>query len=912
MKKPASSVERPNGNLASAAPARAPAGTAPAASVPAVFPDSSQPAHSIRRRARLALLAGIAAGALLVAGGAFFLVYRSVESGRHETTGTDPNSHLGARKSGSKTLVIESYADRNALRDSLLVGDRIFALSSAGNLLAFDRASFSWLGERKTGRSFRCIGPGDDQGIYAGLSNGAIVRVNSADLSLTQLGEVDGRPEWIGRRKAGLLVAMSNPSRASYGSSASRGFAHKLKDLGTGRDYPLDAPTRYLLDSQDRLWVGSEHEDRVTKLQVVDLAAGTIKEIPAKGGWDGLQGLAELGEGQIWAFGGSTRPEGPASFIVRVDASGKSVALWSASGDRAKLPPGAPDTPITQILPVPGRAAAIVVSTQDVVEVDAKVKEWKSMGSVGFKVQHGVRADLRAVGRAHLDGERVILTLAGGGFMDITADSSHRHLLDGQDSVSLPTEIERMGDGLAFYGHGGPLLYARGAWRAVPETVAPPRDLMGAGRNSGEERVWAALVSIPLDDKTNVIVAKAGPPRTYNGHMHGLKDTFVTGQWKDGSFKVMSQEDIALEPDDTFATPDKQLWNVDNQGLWNYSAGKWRMVMSLPSSSHGAVADAGGALDVQAGPRILSVKSAVGEPLRFVAGVGPPWIGLPFGAFAWAMARLDLNEAGGIPLIDDVPVAINGVRVQIRDALAWSKGRLLLATNQGLCLYDLRWGNCQALAPSGLDDEVGVLMRDRSKRVWVAGRGLWLLESESVARPLHPAVPALSEAEVVSMAEAPDGRLALGLVGRGAVFLDVPPKWLQRAPKLSPQLEFWQVTRSFEGHHSDQAVVVRSCRPSAARGAADSRELAFEGLKTQLAGAVLEANPRVHLGEECALGRRPDIGIYGTDADRLEVPVLAVLRKSSLWSELAVAKRYGPPGSRSVDVKTCEPGGDKK
>jgi hypothetical protein len=68
----------------------------------------------------------------------------------------------------------------------------------------------------------------------------------------------------------------------------------------------------------------------------------------------------------------------------------------------------------------------------------------------------------------------------------------------------------------------------------------------------------------------------------------------------------------------------------------------------------------------------------------------------------------------------------------------------------------------------------------------------------------------------------------------------------------------------------------------------------------------------VHLGEECALDRRPDIGIYGTDADSLEAPVLAILRKSSLWPELGVAKRYGSPGSRTVDVKACEPGSDKK
>lgn len=913
MKKPASPAESPSGELASAGPACASAAPAPAARAAAALPDSPRPASPIRPRARLALVVGVIAGALLMAGAAFLLVYRSVESWRQEGMGTDPLGRVRARKSGSTTLGIEYHTDGNALRDSLLVGDRIVALGSAGNLLVFDHTSFSLLGERHARRSFVCIGRGDETGTYAGLSNGAIVEVNPADLSLTEMGEVAGRPEWIGRRKAGVLVAISNPSRASYGAVAGRGFAHKLKDLGTGREYPLDAPTTFFLDSRDRLWVGSDHDDHGSKLHVVDLAAGTIKEIPAKGGWDGLQGISEIGDGQVWAFGGSTRPEGPASFIVRVDTSGKAVTLWSAGADRAKMPSGAPDTPITQILFAPGRAGAIVVSAHDVVEVDAKVKEWRPMGSVGFKVQHGARADLRAVGRAHLDGERVILTLASGGFMDITADSTHRHLLDGQDSVSLPTEIESMGDGLAFYGAGGPLLYSRGGWRAVPETVAPPRDLMGVGRNPGEERLWAALVSIPLDDKTNVIVAKAGSRRYHHGHMHGLKDTFVTGQWKDGSFKVMSQEDIALEPDDTFAAPDKQLWNVDNQGLWNFSAGKWRMVMSLPSSSHGALADAGSALlDVQAGRRILSLKSAVGEPLRFVAGVGPPWIGLPFGAFAWSLARLDLNEAGGIPLIDDVPVAIDGVRVQIRDALAWSKGRLLLATNQGLCLYDLRWGNCKALAPSGLDDEVGVIMRDRSKRVWVAGRGLWLLESESVARPLHPAVPALAEADVVSMAEAPDGRLALGLVGRGAVLLDVSSKWSQRAPKTPAPHESWEAPRAFEGHFSDQAVVIRICRSSAERGDADSRELAFEGLKTQLAGAVLEANPRVHLGEESALDRRPDIGIYGTDVDSLEAPVLAMLRKSPLWPELGVAKRYGPPGSRTVEVKPCEAGGDKK
>jgi hypothetical protein len=207
---------------------------------------------------------------------------------------------------------------------------------------------------------------------------------------------------------------------------------------------------------------------------------------------------------------------------------------------------------------------------------------------------------------------------------------------------------------------------------------------------------------------------------------------------------------------------------------------------------------------------------------------------------------------------------------------------------------------------------VGVIIRDRSKRVWLAGRGLWLLESETVARPLHPAVPALAEADVVAMAEAPDGRLALGLVGRGAVILDVPPNWFHRPPNLPTVLDPWDAPQSFESHFSDQAVVIRNCQPRSKHAVAGSTELAFDGLKAQLAGAVLEGKPRIHLGEECTLDRRPDVGVYGPEADSLEAPVLAVLHKSPLWPELGVVKRYGPPGSRTVDVKTCGPSAEKK
>ena len=45
--------------------------------------------------------------------------------------------------------------------------------------------------------------------------------------------------------------------------------------------------------------------------------------------------------------------------------------------------------------------------------------------------------------------------------------------------------------------------------------------------------------------------------------------------------------------------------------------------------------------------------------------------------------------------------------------------------------------------------------------------------------------------------------------------------------------------------------------------------------------------------------------VLGPEVEKLEGPVVATLKKSPLWADLGVSKRYGPRGSRMVDVKTC-------
>jgi hypothetical protein len=149
------------------------------------------------------------------------------------------------------------------------------------------------------------------------------------------------------------------------------------------------------------------------------------------------------------------------------------------------------------------------------------------------------------------------------------------------------------------------------------------------------------------------------------------------------------------------------------------------------------------------------------------------------------------------------------------------------------------------------------------------------------------------------------------LAGRGAVFLEVPAQWFVRAAKPPPAEDPWDTRRAFEGRFADQAIVVRFCQAAGVRVAAGSTA-SWDGLKVQLADAVLAGDPRVHLGEEATLDRRSDLGIYAIEADKLEAPVLASLRKSPLWPELGVVKRYGPPGSRTVDVKGCAKPGDSQ
>ena len=336
-----------------------------------------------------------------------------------------------------------------------------------------------------------------------------------------------------------------------------------------------------------------------------------------------------------------------------------------------------------------------VVTRDRVVVTNGQLSSWAVLGGLDA-LAHEPDTCL-ARGQAQRQGKGVLLALVRGGVMEINDEHARRHLLDGQSPLAHPSAIVRLADGVAVYGDGGPTFYAEASGRPCLTDIMPPAELMGPSRPGKNDRVWAATLTIPIEEQQSYVVTKAGSPRDSTGNLHGLRDVFLTARWDGAVLSVLGHEELPIEPDHTFITPNWELWNVDEQGLWRFNGGRWRMVMQL--------------------------KSAMGEPLHFAHALVPPFYGLPSHAASWSLVRLDNTESGGAPLIDELAVKLEGRRALLRDLTTWGsvRGTLLWATNRGLCRFDIQFGSCRDHGRRGIK-RPGKPLYARWVRALVAGR----------------------------------------------------------------------------------------------------------------------------------------------------------------------------------------------
>lgn len=823
--------------------------------------------------------------AVVLAGVAFFLLRRSAESDEADEAVPKQVVYKIKRKPEPPKLGIEYHFDRNAIVDSRLVGNQLLELTTSGNLLTLDAETFAARKERVLRRRATCLGPAAESYVLAGISNGALVRVSVQDLAVERVGQVPGIPRWIGvRSKDGAFVTAYQPERRVDSPVL-------VIDEGQGRTYDVGPRPVLFLDSKDRLWIASGGAVRS-----IDLGSAVHKDYPSRAGWADVRGFVELGDGQVWAFGGSDRPGGVTGFVVRLAPDAKPTSLFTAT---AKPRSSEPHTPITHVLDEQATGRVFVVSRDNVLVSDRSLSAWKPLDGMSTA---GRESDaLSARGQAHLTKQGVLLSLVRGGVMEVTGEFARRHMLEGQYPVLRPSEIVRLAKGMAVYGDGGPIYYADEGWHPLPDPIMPPAELLGVARPGEAERGWVATTTIPIEGQVSYVITKAGPPRRYIGHMHGLRDVFLTARWDGSVLAVLGREDLPIEPDDTFITPDRQLWNVDDQGLWSFNGGRWRMVMRLspePGAHRPQEMDSAG---LRAS---TTLRSAIGEPLHFANTLRPPFHGLPRHSPSWALVRLDTNEAGGVPLIDEIPVKVDGRRVLLRDLTTWgnTKDSLLLATNQGLCAFNMKFGNCDIKRPDGLDGEVDLFRRDGTKRLWLGGRGLWVLREDKQADPVHPWVPMLSDTVVVALAETPDGRIVVGTADRGIVFLTIPQGWFQRPLDGGTGAESWEAPRPHEPVFGDRSVVLQPCAGKAGQLSDASMGQMLTALRE--VASKLGARARVELEEQ--YDARPDVALRGADPETMLRAIQPLLDKPAYRGKLKVQKRFGAPGSESVEVVSCD------
>ena len=129
------------------------------------------------------------------------------------------------------------------------------------------------------------------------------------------------------------------------------------------------------------------------------------------------------------------------------------------------------------------------------------------------------------------------------------------------------------------------------------------------------------------------------------------------------------------------------------------------------------------------------------------------------------------------PKLDKIKVAEGNAVLKVRDAIPWSEGTLLLATDKGLRLFDTATDRVRPSPLRAPDRPVASLTRDGLGRVWLGGEGLWLVDPDG--KTLHDvgALPMIGRTPVVTIAADPGNRdgVILSLGARGVVFVRVAP-----------------------------------------------------------------------------------------------------------------------------------------
>ena len=185
--------------------------------------------------------------------------------------------------------------------------------------------------------------------MLAGLADGRLCRIEPVTLDLADVARLPAAPRWVGwagaagGRPAGLVVATQSSRPVERDGWRGEMPFTMVHDLATDRTFTLEEEaTTFLLDRAGRLWLGADRGEWGGWVTRINLAEGTAEQIPpppardpeGKAWWRGIYGFVELGDGQVWAFGGTSHVGFNDGEITRIDTAEPRHAV------RIRAPPG--------------------------------------------------------------------------------------------------------------------------------------------------------------------------------------------------------------------------------------------------------------------------------------------------------------------------------------------------------------------------------------------------------------------------------------------------------------------------------------------------------------------------------------------------------------------------------------------
>jgi hypothetical protein len=502
------------------------------------------------------------------------------------------------------------------------------------------------------------------------------------------------------------------------------------------------------------------------------LSNGTVVEInplpnPALDGekaWDGVYGFVERRDGQVSAFGGTSHMGFNSGFITRVDQVPPRAlfAFKPPRNDAEKPDPGLPRLPITHV--VDEGDGLLVLSYSDVFRVDPGFTSWKKVATLEINYRWG-RPDavgaypaVRVVHPPRRAGGAYLFATIGDGYVSLEGPKATARGMPGQLGSSDIVEIKNTSEGSFFFDSGesdeSPMCWRLGAngWEIVslePPYEPDPQNAKADAEVEKDLETWGQTRVLVSPDGTIFTVSSTGMS----------PGTRTTARRRAGKTERIGRETSTLHPFGSFFTADGMLWSSSDEKLLKFKNGRWETVARLPPEGS------------PSGPKPLNQN-------------GPPWLLLdPNRHDLW---RFDQGARGGNPGLTSIELREGEKPFLVGDAIPWSEGALLLATDVGLRTYNPTTSKVSRVDLPEPPQPVSVLIRDRRGRLWLAGhdlrredrrwwggRDLWLCDPATRPLDTFEDVPGFGRNEVYALAPDPshdDGVIA-ALGHRGVAFV---------------------------------------------------------------------------------------------------------------------------------------------